>query len=104
MTAPGWYPDPSDPAKQIYWDGTAWSGLPSPTEAGKPNAGSAPAVVMVAPPKKLNAFFVMLTILSAMPALFFGIGTIVGEGNPIMVFLFIWSAAWTYVWYSLRHR
>jgi hypothetical protein len=47
---------------------------------------------------------VMLTILSAMPALFFGMGTIVGEGNPIMVFLFLWSAAWTYVWYSLRHR
>jgi multidrug transporter EmrE-like cation transporter len=26
--APGWYPDPSDPARQIYWDGTAWSGPP----------------------------------------------------------------------------
>ncbi len=97
MTAPGWYPDPSDPAKQIYWDGTSWSGLPSPGIA-------APTVVMANPPKKLNAFFVMLTILSAMPALFFGMGTIVGEGNPIMVFLFLWSAAWTYVWYSLRHR
>ena len=96
MTAPGWYPDPSDPAKQIYWDGTAWSGLPSP--------GGAPAVVMANPPKKLKAFFVMLTILSAMPALFFGIGMIAGDGNPIMVFLFFWSAAWTYVWYSLRHR
>lgn len=23
--APGWYPDPSDPTRQIYWDGTAWS-------------------------------------------------------------------------------
>jgi Protein of unknown function (DUF2510) len=26
MTSPGWYPDPSDHAKQIYWDGAAWSG------------------------------------------------------------------------------
>jgi multidrug transporter EmrE-like cation transporter len=24
--APGWYPDPSDPSRRIYWDGTAWSG------------------------------------------------------------------------------
>lgn len=23
--APGWYPDPSDPANQVYWDGNAWS-------------------------------------------------------------------------------
>lgn len=23
--APGWYPDPSDPARNIYWNGTAWS-------------------------------------------------------------------------------
>jgi multidrug transporter EmrE-like cation transporter len=34
MTTPspaaGWYPDPSDPGRQIYWNGTAWSGLPQP--------------------------------------------------------------------------
>jgi len=24
--APGWYPDPSDAGKRIYWDGSAWSG------------------------------------------------------------------------------
>ncbi|MDT5387126.1 MAG: hypothetical protein QOE04_767 [Mycobacterium sp.] len=38
MTSPGWYPDPSNPAKQIYWDGTAWSGpalLPAPSDADK---------------------------------------------------------------------
>ena len=28
--APGWYPDPSDPGRQIYWNGTAWSDLPPP--------------------------------------------------------------------------
>ena len=22
--APGWYPDPSDASRQLYWDGTAW--------------------------------------------------------------------------------
>ncbi|CAM3174299.1 hypothetical protein BST27_15995 [Mycobacterium intermedium] len=31
QTPPGWYPDPSDPKKQIYWDGTAWT-VPAPAE------------------------------------------------------------------------
>lgn len=26
---PGWYPDPSDPSKNIYWNGTTWSGSPT---------------------------------------------------------------------------
>ena len=31
MTTPprGWYPDPSDPDKKIYWDGTAWAAAPA---------------------------------------------------------------------------
>jgi hypothetical protein len=41
--APGWYPDPSDPRKRIYWDGTAWSG---PAEADKSNDGKKPAVAI----------------------------------------------------------
>jgi hypothetical protein len=28
---PGWYPDPTDPSKNIYWDGQSWSGPPAPT-------------------------------------------------------------------------
>ncbi|MGH3725326.1 MAG: DUF2510 domain-containing protein [Mycobacterium sp.] len=28
--APGWYPDPSDPARRIYWDGSVWSGPVGP--------------------------------------------------------------------------
>lgn len=30
---PGWYPDPSDPEKRIYWDGSAWSGPVRQTDA-----------------------------------------------------------------------
>ena len=30
---PGWYPDPSDPSKNIYWDGSAWQGSPTSVEA-----------------------------------------------------------------------
>jgi uncharacterized RDD family membrane protein YckC len=38
-TPPGWYPDPSNPAQQRYWDGTAWSDATAP---GAP-AAAAPA-------------------------------------------------------------
>lgn len=38
--APGWYPDPSNPAKQIYWDGNAWS-APRPLAAPVTNESSA---------------------------------------------------------------
>ena len=29
-TPPGWYPDPSYPGHQRYWDGTQWVGQPAP--------------------------------------------------------------------------
>jgi Protein of unknown function (DUF2510) len=43
LPAPGWYPDPSDPRKRIYWDGTAWSG---PAEADTSNNGKKRAVAV----------------------------------------------------------
>lgn len=48
--APGWYPDPSDPAKQIDWDGTSWvvfGSEPSSAasaDADKVNSGKQAAV------------------------------------------------------------
>jgi uncharacterized RDD family membrane protein YckC len=38
-TPPGWYPDPSNPAQQRYWDGNAWSDATAP---GAPAAPAAP--------------------------------------------------------------
>lgn len=35
-TPAGWYPDPQDPARERYWDGSAWS------EATQPAANTAP--------------------------------------------------------------
>ena len=32
----GWYPDPSDPSRNIYWDGTSWSRPPSVPPAQQP--------------------------------------------------------------------
>jgi uncharacterized RDD family membrane protein YckC len=31
--APGWYPDPADPAHTRYWDGEGWADQPVPTTA-----------------------------------------------------------------------
>jgi len=44
--APGWYPDPTDPARNIYWDGTAWSVPKSPTEADKSGMSKQTAVAV----------------------------------------------------------
>lgn len=87
--APGWYPDPSGAPQQRWFDGSTWT------------AHSAP----LAPAPKLNAFFVMLTVISAVPTLFCLLAVIATNGNSVMWGLgCIWSAAWTYVWWSLRHR
>src|SRR5262245_51218260 len=33
----GWYPDPDDPARARYWDGTAWTAYTGPRDAsGQP--------------------------------------------------------------------
>lgn len=30
LPPPGWYPDPSDPRRQAYWDGSQWSSYVGP--------------------------------------------------------------------------
>lgn len=35
MNAPGWYPHPSDPSKQKYWDGSQWTDDEAPAFNGK---------------------------------------------------------------------
>ena len=48
MTTPprGWYPDPSDPDRKIYWDGTAWAVAPA---AAYPDLLVGPEQVKVSP-------------------------------------------------------
>ena len=42
--APGWYPDPGDPGRRRFWDGTAWTDQTMPTEeAPHPTATDQPA-------------------------------------------------------------
>ncbi|WP_055405679.1 MULTISPECIES: DUF2510 domain-containing protein [unclassified Mycobacterium] len=46
--APGWYPDPSDPSKQIYWNGAAWSGpAGAPSNTSKKTAVAIGVCVLV---------------------------------------------------------
>ncbi len=44
VTEPGWYPDPNDPSVQRYFNGTAWTDLPTP-----PPLISAPATSRAVP-------------------------------------------------------
>lgn len=39
-TAPGWYPDPNDPATQRYWDGSQWTEHTAPV-SGEVSASGA---------------------------------------------------------------
>lgn len=60
MSAPaGWYPDPSDPTRQRWWDGARWS-APAPA----PYAAPAPAPVRV----DTNTVWIWLAVVaSVMP-------------------------------------
>jgi multidrug transporter EmrE-like cation transporter len=48
---PGWYPDPSNPQKQVYWDGTSWSPpkdivAPAPTGTDTTNKSKQTAIAI----------------------------------------------------------
>ena len=76
---PGWYPDPRGGLFKRYWDGTAWTEStvafdpPSTDSAPQPLFAPQPLPVVQAERKQLNAFFVVLTALSAIPTAFFGL-------------------------------
>ncbi len=40
---PGWYTDPSNPAVEHWWDGTAYMPDPPTSDARRTTAGSRPA-------------------------------------------------------------
>jgi uncharacterized RDD family membrane protein YckC len=49
-TPAGWYPDPSSPGQQRYWDGTAWTDNTAPGAGAAPTAPPVPPVGAYAPP------------------------------------------------------
>lgn len=100
---PGWYPDPKGGLCKRYWDGAAWT--ESTVALDPPSVGSTPRPLPVvhAERKELNAFFVVLACLSAIPTLFFLL-VFFNSQSPFSGLIFLWCSMWTYVWWSLRHR
>ena len=66
---PGWYPDPSQPGAQRWWDGTQWT-----QQAQAPQATAPPAVVADASARQ----WAMFAHLSALLAAFLGGLTFLG--------------------------
>ncbi|MFE1578023.1 DUF2510 domain-containing protein [Streptomyces fradiae] len=60
-TTPGWYPDPSAPAAERWWDGTAWTGHTRPAggAAQPPAAVVPPPATPAAPPAPYPAAVVV---------------------------------------------
>lgn len=96
MTAAGWYRGEGDPpGTQRYWDGTQWVGDPvyepvaAPVPPPPPPGGAAytyaTPVVASAFPSGLKVIAIVLSVLKAIPLVFFGIAVIflAGVSNDI---------------------
>lgn len=66
-TAPGWYPDPYNPALQRYWDGQAWGPHTQPV-AGPP----------IPPRKKRHPVLITLGVVAVIVIAFFAVAIAVG--------------------------
>jgi hypothetical protein len=88
MTSPGWYPDPSDPAKQIYWDGTAWSGpvLPAQSDAGNSKKAAVAIGVGVLVVIGLVMSMQSVSLLSGSGPIWTGVG-FVAAGTAVAFFM-----------------
>ena len=92
MTSPGWYPDPSDHAKQIYWDGAAWSGPVHPavvTSSAPANNSKSTAVaigVCVLVAIGLVMSMQSVSLLSGSGPIWTGVG-FVAAGTAVAFFL-----------------
>src|SRR3954453_3206405 len=75
-SAVGWYPDPTDPAVQRYWDGSRWS---EAADAGVAAASDPPPVAptVVTPPVAAPTVGFSIPTLSTTARLVFG-----GWGDP----------------------
>ena len=84
MSAPGWYPDPTVPGQQRWWDGTRWSEHVGPAPATRPEPPPAPYGAPRTPmaPEQARQW-AMLAHLSAFGGLLIGGFTFLG---PLIVY------------------
>ncbi|WP_175407993.1 DUF2510 domain-containing protein [Streptomyces sp. TRM64462] len=54
-TPPGWYPDPSAPTVERWWDGTTWTAHTRPAAGGGPHPQQQPVAVVVPPNRNRRA-------------------------------------------------
>ncbi|ABL03611.1 DUF2510 domain-containing protein [Mycobacterium ulcerans] len=86
LPAPGWYPDPSSPEKQIYWDGTAWSGPPASGAADKHKKTAVAIGVCVLVLVGLVMSMQSVSLMSGSGPVWTGVG-VVAAGTAVAFFL-----------------
>lgn len=71
-TPPGWYPDPSGPGSQRYWDGSQWTGQTAPL-AGAGMAAGGPI-----PPGSRTEPLAIWSLVLSLAGILCGVGAIAG--------------------------
>lgn len=90
--APGWYPDPSNSGRQIYWDGSAWS-APLPDSANSLRSKHIAVAVGVCVLAVVGTMMSMqsASLITGTGALWTGVGVV---GVAVAVAFFLGGAIW----------
>jgi hypothetical protein len=81
LSPPGWYPDPSDPAKKRYWDGAFWHDFTTPVAgvpqlplrtAGLPTPSAGRPVFEIDPSRLRRPLWTFRRVISFVAALVLG--------------------------------
>jgi Protein of unknown function (DUF2510) len=84
---PGWYPDPLNPGKQIYWDGARWGepvGVPSDSGKSKKTAVAIGVCVLVV--IGLMMSMQSVSLLTGSSPVWTGVG-VVAAGTAVAFFM-----------------
>lgn len=92
---PGWYPDPSDPSKKMYWDGSVWRSFTpaaAPTSKSDTSRSTAIAVgVCVLAVVGTMMSMQSASLLTGTGSLWMGVGV---AGAAVAVAFFMGGAVW----------